>query len=243
VSTPRDRAALARTPLVLIPGLLCDRLVWAPQVAGLADLADAWVPDHTRHDSMAAIAGAILAEAPARQFALAGFSMGGFVAFEIMRQAPERVTRLAPLDTRATADTPDQAARRVALMARVEQGDFAGVADELLALHFHPERHGDARLTQIGRQMALNVGAAAFARQEPAIIGRPDSRPDLPGYRCATLVLCGREDGATPLSGHEEMARLIAGARLHVIEHCGHLSTLERPAETTAALREWLTET
>jgi len=230
-----------RVPLVLVPGLLCDRLLWEPQIAHLAEVADAWVADHTRHDSMAAIARAILAEAPAERFALAGLSMGGFVCFELMRRAPERVTRLALLDTRATPDTPEQSAARRALVARAARGEFAAVADELLGLYLPPERR-DGELAAIGRRMALNVGPEAFARQEQAIIGRPDSRPDLPGYRCPTLVLCGREDRATPLAGSEEIARAIPGARLRVIERCGHLSTLERPAETGAALRAWLLE-
>lgn len=231
-----------RTPLVLVPGLLCDRLLWAPQIAALADLAEPWVADHSRHDAMAAIARAILAEAPAERFALAGLSMGGFVAFEIMRQAPQRVTRLALLDTRASPDTPEQSAARRALVARVERGEFDAVVDELLGLYLPPDRRDDPGLATIGRQMARNLGPAAFARQARAIIGRPDSRPDLPGFGCPTLVLCGREDRTTPLAGHEEIARAVPGARLRVIERCGHLSTLERPAETSAALRAWLRE-
>jgi pimeloyl-ACP methyl ester carboxylesterase len=229
-----------KTPLVLVPGLLCDALLWRPQIEGLADVADCWVADHTRHETMADIAHAILADAPFRHFALAGLSMGGYIAFEIMRRAPERVRKLALLDTVASPDTPEKTEGRRNLMALAERGKFVGVSNSLIPLFIHPSRVADAGLTALIRTMARNIGRRGFLRQERAIIGRVDSRPFLEAIACPTLVLCGREDVVTPLAAHEEMARAIPGTVLEVIEDCGHLSTLERPTEVNAALARWL---
>lgn len=166
--------------------------------------------------------------------------MGGYVALEIMRVAPERVARLALLDTSARADTPEQTAARRELIELSQEGRFDEVPRRLLPNLVHPDRLDDERLTSVVLSMAGAVGSKAFVRQEEAIIGRPDSRGDLPGIACPTLVLCGREDALTPMHLHEEMADLIPGSRLRVIDECGHLSALERPEGVTAALREWL---
>lgn len=229
-----------KTPLVLVPGLLCDALLWRPQIEGLADVADCWVADHTRHETVADLAQAILADAPFRNFALAGLSMGGYIAFEVVRRAPDRVRKLALLDTVAGPDTPEKSAGRRSLMALAERGKFVGVSDSLIPLFIHPSRVADAALTAIIRTMARNIGRHAFLRQERAIIGRTDSRPFLKSIACPTVVLCGREDAITPLAAHQEMARAIPDAVLEIIEDCGHLSTLERPAEVNAALARWL---
>lgn len=231
---------LTRTPLVLVPGLLCDALLWQPQIDALADIAAPQVADHTRHDTMAGIAAAILAEAPP-EFALAGLSMGGYVALEMYRQAPRRILRIALLDTGARADTPEKSAGRRDLIALAERGKFLGVADSLLPLYIRPERLADEALVATIKAMARNVGRESFVRQERAIIGRADSRPLLGEIRCPALVLCGRQDALTPLELHVEMAERIPGAVLEVIEECGHLATLERPNEVNAALRRWLT--
>jgi pimeloyl-ACP methyl ester carboxylesterase len=216
-----------RQQLVLIPGLLCSPALYADQMAALSDIADITVADHTKHDTMAAIATSILAKAPPT-FALAGLSMGGYIALEIMRQAPGRVTKLALLDTNAEADPPERAPIRRALCARA---DMEGIA---------PDRLSDTALVAVVAQMAATVGITAFRRQIEAIITRVDSRPSLAAIRVPTLVLVGRDDQATPVAQSEEIARGIRGSRLVILEHCGHLTTIERPAEVTAELRVWL---
>lgn len=229
-----------RLPLVLIPGLLCDAALWAHQVANLGDIADMTVADVTRDDSIAGMARTVLAQSPER-FALAGLSMGGYVAHEIMRQAPERVARLALLDTSARPDTPEQRSRRQGLIDLAKIGRFKGVTPRLLPLLIHPDRQQDTALTEAVMAMAEHVGRDAFLRQQQAILGRIDSRPHLADYGVPTLVLVGREDALTPPDAAEEMAQIIPDATLVVIEDCGHLSTLERPEETTAAMHAWLT--
>jgi pimeloyl-ACP methyl ester carboxylesterase len=233
-----DRAG---TPLVLVPGLLCDDRLWRPQAERLADLLDPVIADVIGDGSMSEMARSVLETAsPAGRFALAGLSMGGYVALEVMRVAPERVARLALLDTSARTDTPEQTAARRALIWLAQNGRFDEVPRGLLPREVHPGRLEDERLVSTVFGMANAVGPEAFVRQEEAIIGRQDSRGDLPNITCPTLVLCGREDALTPLHLHEEMASLIPTSRLRVIEECGHLSTLERPEAVTAALREWL---
>lgn len=227
-------------PLVLVPGLLCDSRLWNAQAEGLAGLADSvHVPDVTGHDSMRGLASAVLEEAPER-FALAGLSMGGYVALEITRQAPERVEALALLDTSARPDTPEQTETRLALIELARDGRFDEVWRTLLPKIVHPDRVEDPDIVSAVEGMANSVGPEAFERQERAIIGRPDSRPALAGISCPTLVLCGRDDALTPPHLHEELTDGIPGARLRVVDRCGHLSTLERPEETTDAMREWL---
>ena len=230
-----------KQPLVLVPGLLCDAALWGPQVAALGAIADFWIPELKAMDSISAMGEAVLREAPFGKFALAGLSMGGYVAMEVMRRAPERVTRLALLDTRATRDAPEEMERRRELMrlARTERG-FAPVTNRMLPLMLHPSRVNELLLVKLIREMAERTGVEGYILQQTAIMSRPDSRPDLPRIGVPTLVLCGREDALTPLDLHEEMAALIPGAKLAVIEKCGHLSTLERPIEVNAALRAWL---
>jgi pimeloyl-ACP methyl ester carboxylesterase len=231
----------SRTPLILLPGLLCDRALWEPQIAALADVAEMAVGDLTHDDSVAGMARSVLQAAPER-FALAGFSMGGYVSLEIMRQAPERVLRLALLDTSARPDTPEQTAARRALMSLCEVGEFKGVTPRLLPRWVHPSRLGDKALAETVMAMTGRVGRDAFLRQQTAIIGRPDSRPGLSRIQCPTLVLCGREDEVTPVELHREMAADIPNAHLVVAPECGHLSPLERPEQVNAALRRWLSE-
>ena len=228
-----------KTPLVLVPGLLCDDRLWRHQAEHLADLADPIIADVTRGASMSEMARAVLDAAP-EWFTLAGLSMGGYVALEIMRVAPERIALLALLDTSARADTPEQTATRRELIEISQEGRFDEVPRRLLPNIVHPDRLDDDRLTSTVFAMAEAVGPEAFVRQEEAIIGRPDGRENLPDIACPTLVLCGREDALTPMHFHEEMAALIPDSRLRVIEKCGHLSALERPEGVTTALREWL---
>ena len=230
-----------KIPLLLLPGLLCDGALWRAQIAGLADVAEAAVADLTRDETMTALARRALAEAPPGRFALAGLSMGGYCALEIVRQAPERVERLALLDTSARGETPEASARRRGLIELAEKGEFKGVTPRLLPLFLHPDRLKDAKLVADVAAMAARVGKDAFIRQQKAIMSRSDSLATLANIRCPTLVLCGRQDALTPLALSEEIAAGIPGSRLDVVENCGHLSTMERPEAVTAELRQWLT--
>jgi pimeloyl-ACP methyl ester carboxylesterase len=231
---------MTRQPLILIPGVLCDEDLWRGQLPALTPLAEVTITmEHTRHATLAAIAGAILAAAPPR-FALAGLSMGGILALEVMRQAPDRVTRLALLDTSARANTDDEIAVRRARIAMVQAGHIDIVLGLQLSRFMPMNRLGDAALVDRVLKMLRRVGAATYLRQETAVIGRIDSRPSLAAIRCPALVLCGRYDSATPLPLSEEIASGIAGARLEVIEDCGHLSTMERPDDVNRALTRWL---
>ena len=226
-------------PLILVPGILCDAALWENQLNHLKDIADCSVPDTTKADSIQTIASGILEAAPP-QFALAGLSMGGYIAFEIMRQAPERVLKLAILDSSARADTPEQQEKRRLLTAMSYTGQFKGVTPRLLARLIHPDRLNDAVLTGTITAMTERVGRDAFVRQQTAAVNRVDSRPFLQDIRCPTLVAGGRQDATTPLELFEEIAAGIAGARLAIIEECGHLSPLERPAQVNALMRQWL---
>ncbi len=228
-----------KVPLTLLPGLLCDWALWEPQAAALADIAEISVADLTRDESLSLMAARVLAEAPDR-FALADLSMGGYLAQEIMRQAPERVMRQALLDTSARADTPERLAARRGLIELARKGEFKGITPRLLPQWLHADHLADAVLTRTIMEMTQRVGRDAYLRQMRAIMGRPDGRDDLRRIRVPTLVLCGREDQSTPLALHEEIASLIPGAMLTIIERCGHLSTLERPQPVNVALRAWL---
>jgi len=229
-----------RAPLLLLPGLLCDAELWRHQLDHMGDVADMTVADFTEGRSMADFAQRALDAAPAERFALAGLSMGGYVAFEIMRRAPERVSRLALLDTWARPDTEELLSRRRGLIELAEMGEFKGVTPRLLPLLVHEERLEDEALTKEVIDMAGRIGKAAFLDQQRAIMARPDSRPVLDEIDCPTLTLCGRQDALTSPEMHAEMADGIAGAALVVIEDCGHLSPMEKPEAVTAVLRYWL---
>ena len=228
-----------KTPLVLLPGLLCDAQLWRPQRDGLSG-ANCWVADLTLDASMVEMSKRVLTEAPFPRFSLAGLSMGGYVAMELMRQAPERVARLALLDTQARTDIPEATERRLALIELANQGKFADVTERLLPLLLHPSRLSDARLVDVVKSMAHKVGKDAFLRQQNAIMRRIDSRPSLANIRCPTLVLCGDGDLLTPPDRHAEIVAAVPGAKLVVVPECGHLSTLEKPTEVNRALQAWL---
>jgi len=227
-----------RVHLLLLPGLTNDTRVWQGVADRLADVASVRVADLTTRDTMSALADDVLAKAPPR-FALAGLSMGGYCALEIVARAPERVAALALIDTSARPDTPEGRANREKQIARAP-AEFATIVEELLPKWVHPSRLEDHAVADIVRAMARDVGADAFARQQRAIMSRADSRPRVAAIRCPTAVICGRQDALLPLEVHEEMARGIPGATLEVIEDCGHLAPLERPAEVAAALRRLL---
>jgi pimeloyl-ACP methyl ester carboxylesterase len=226
-------------PILLVPGVVCSPRIFSPVVPALWRFGPVTVANHIRDDNMGAIARRILAEAPPR-FALAGHSMGGYIAFEILRQAPERVAKLALMNTQARPDTPEATTRRRGLMARAQSGDYRGVLDEMFQGFVHPSRLGDASLRQLVYDMGGDVGPDAFVRQQTAVISRPDSRPSLAWIKCPTLVLTGDEDNSVPNSLSIEMANGIPGARLVVLPNCGHLPQLELPQATADALVEWL---
>lgn len=227
-------------PIVLVPGLNCSARLYAEQIPALWTFGPVTVADHTRDDSMSAIARRILAAVPPR-FALAGLSMGGYIAFEIMRQAAERVARLALLDTAARPETAEQTKARLPRIALAESGRFAEETDLQFPRLVHRSRLGDTALKDLVRAMADETGADVFLRQMQAVMARPDSRPGLSAISCPTLVLVGDGDELTPPPLAKEITAAIRGARLVVIPECGHLSTLERPDAVNAALSEWMT--
>jgi pimeloyl-ACP methyl ester carboxylesterase len=226
-------------PIVLVPGLLCSARLYAPQIAALWPLGQVAVADHRRDADIGAVAARILSVSPPR-FALAGLSLGGYIAFEMLRQAPERIARLALLNTSARPETPEQTSAREKLIAKAETGKMNEVIEMLTPRFLHRDRHKDEALKRIVRDMAADTGIEAFVRQERTIMSRPDSRPLLSSISCPTLVLVGDGDELTPPDLSKEIAGGIAGARLVIVPHCGHLSTLEQPDAVNAALEEWL---
>ena len=233
-----------KLPLVLVPGLLCDDAVWQPQTTALAAIADITIADHGLLDSLGAMAEALLTHAPER-FALAGHSMGGRVAFEVIRRAPERVLALAILDS-AYAPLPHGAAGekeiagRQRLVALARNAGMRFMGQDWLQPMVHPSRRSDRELMNTILDMIERKTPDHFEAQVRALLGRPDARPLLSRIACPTLVLCGREDSWSPLAQHEEMAELIPASRLVALAECGHMSTLEKPAEVSAAMRQWL---
>lgn len=227
-------------PLVLVPGLLCSPRLFAAQVAALSPLGPVTVADHTRDDTMEAIAARILETAPER-FALAGLSMGGYIAFAMMRQAPERIAKLALLDTSARPDSDEQKAGRDKFIAMAQAGKLNEIVDTLTPKFLHPDHANNETYKGIIRTMAEETGAEAFVRQVKAIKERPDSRPLLNEIGCPTLVLVGDADAVTPPELAKEIAADILGSTLVVVPQCGHLSTIEKPDAVNKALTEWLT--
>lgn len=230
-----------RETIVFIPGFTCTSALWTPQLLHFSTRYDCRVADHTRSDSMKAIAQDILRDAP-EKFILCGLSMGGYLAFEIMRQAPQRVTKLALLDTQATPEGEAQRANRYARMEAARAGGMSALADLQWEQLVHPMRYRDEKLKDGVRRMALETGVEVYLRHCAAIMNRPDSRPDLSKIRIPTLVLVGDKDQLTPPERAREMAEGIAGATLVIVPDCGHMSTMERPEAATAALENWLAD-
>lgn len=222
----------------MLPGLLCDDRLWRTQADALSDVVTPMIADLTRDDSIEGMARRVLAEAPP-VFALAALSMGGYVAFEIMRQAPDRVTHLALFDTSPAPDAPERAARRRADVAAVERGRFVGITPRLLPELVH-RRHLDGPVGQEVMAMAQRVGKEAFLRQQHAILTRPDSRPTLETIQVPTLIAVGEDDVRAPVAVAEAMHQAIPHSMLYVFWECGHLPPLEVPEEATGVLRTWL---
>jgi pimeloyl-ACP methyl ester carboxylesterase len=230
---------VARPTLVLLPGLLNTARVFEPVIAALGDAAEVIVPELYQCDSIDGMAEAALGLAPER-FALGGFSMGGYVAFEMLRRAPQRIERLALIDTQASPDPPASTARRRAFVDQSKIGRFHGVTSTLMPSLIHPSRLSDAAVTGPIVEMAAQIGADGFEREQRAIMARPDSRPLLVDIKVPTIVISGRQDRTVPLARAEEMAADISHSQLVVLEQCGHMAPLEKPVEVAAALKKWL---
>lgn len=226
-------------PTLLIPGLLCSQRLYADQVPALRRFGPVTVASCHHDDSIVASAARILDSAPPR-FALVGLSMGGYLAFEVMRQASERVARLALLNTAARPDTPEQVERRREHIAMTEDGRFAEVVGILGQRLVRPGVGDDGALSNVVRQMADEIGPDGFIRQQRTATSRPDSRAGLAAISCPVLVVAGADDDITTIGHATEIADGIPGARLTVIPDCGHLSTLEQPAMVTQTLVDWL---
>ena len=225
--------------LVMIPGLLCSDALFADQIAGLKDAATVSVGRVLKHNNLQSLASEILRVSPP-QFALAGLSLGGYVAFEVLRQAPERVSKLALLNTNARADREDQVAFRQMLIGLAQTLGPRNVQASALPMLIHKSRLGERELVDRVLNMAEAVGRDAFVRQQQAIIDRPDNRAFLSEIKCPTVVVVGEQDVLTPVKVAQEMHAGIAGSKLEVIPDCGHLSTMERPEQVNRILSDWL---
>jgi pimeloyl-ACP methyl ester carboxylesterase len=226
------------TPFLLVPGLNCDARVYAGVANALWPFGPVTVANHQTGDRMEAIAKAILADAPPK-FALIGFSMGGYVAFEILRQAPERVLKLGLLDTSARPDTEESTANRRRMIALAQKGRFIDAIEQTFPKSVHPENKDNSDLYAIHRGMAEANGPAIYEQQQEAIIARADSRPLLPSIKVPTLIIVGEGDQITPPEAAREMHAGIAGSKLVVVPRAGHLALLEQHELVHAALKEW----
>jgi pimeloyl-ACP methyl ester carboxylesterase len=234
---------MSDSPVVLLPGLVCDAAVWAHARGPLEARAPVTIPDYGLLDSLPAMAEKVLRESPPR-FALAGHSMGGRVAFEIMRRAPERVSALAILDTGVAplaAGEPGEreTAGRHELLAIARERGMAAMAARWVQGMVWAPRLADAALIQDVIDMFARRSADVFAAQIRALLARPDAGGLLAGIRCPTLVLCGEQDGWAPAQRHREMAAQITGSELVLVPECGHMCTMERPEAVTRALLDW----
>lgn len=226
-------------PILLVPGLACTPEVWAGQLTALWSRGPVTVANHTVGTSIGDIARHILEAAPPR-FALAGISMGGYIAFEIWRQAPERVRGLGLVDTSARADSAEATERRRAAMGLARDGKYAQVVAAGFPLIVHPDHVEVPALKALHTRMSLGVGAETYLRQQEAIIARADSRADLPNIQVPSVVIVGDRDALTPPELSEEMARGLPDAQLAVIGRAGHMALAEQPEAVNAVLLSWL---
>jgi len=232
---------MARTPLLLIPGMMCDGRLFAPQIAAFSGTRAVQVAPLDAHDTVQALAADILAGAPER-FALAGLSMGGIVAMEVLRQAPDRVERLALLDTNPRAELDEVKEKRIPQMEAVRAGGLARVMTEQMIPNYAHEGTRTPEMDALALQMALDLGPEVFLRQSRALRDRPAQIETLAAYKGPALVMVGESDKLCPLDRHEQMHGLLVNSTLEVIEKAGHLTTLEQPEATNAALARWLEE-
>ena len=226
-------------PVLLVPGLLCSPEIWAPQQTALWRHLSVQVASTLGGRTVEDVAAQILDAAPAR-FQLAGISLGGYICFEILRQAPDRVERLALVDTSALPDSPEQSEGRRAMLAAAETDYLKTAVDGLMAV-LHPDRQQRPDFRAVNERMAAAVGLEGFRSQTELAITRPDSRPDLGAIAVPTLVLVGDSDALTPPARSEEIAAGIPDAELMIVPQSGHASTLEQPEFVNTALVDWFT--
>lgn len=234
----REGKFVTKQALVLLPGLVCDDAIWINQVRHLDEIADMTIPPLVESDEISAQARHVLENTP-ENFALAGFSMGGYVALEMLRQAPERITRLALLDTTSRLDTPEKTAGRQQAIQRCEDGRFQDVIRDMLAVLLHPSRQ-TSPLADFVTGMADRVGSDCFVRRHKTIMSRQSCVESLQSCKVPVRVICGRQDAMTSVEEHKELAALVPDARLSIIEECGHMTPIETPHATSALLRDWL---
>ena len=229
---------------MLLPGLLCDRTVWQPQIDALAGRADCVVVNYSSLNSLVGMAKQVLACAPTEKFAMAGHSMGGRIAFEVMRLAPERVERVALLDTSYPALAPgaegeQERSRRMSLLKIAQTKGMRAMGQVWAHGMVHPKWLNTPLFESIVQMIERNT-PAMYEAQITALLNRPDATNVLGTIRCPTLVLCGRDDSWSPLARHEEIHAAIAGSRLVVIDECGHMATMEEPGAVSNAFVHWL---
>jgi len=231
----------SHTQFLLLPGMLGSPRLYREQIISLWKLGPVFIANTSLDDSIEDMSRRILSSAPHR-FILVGLSMGGYVAFEIMRQAPERVEKLILLDTTARADSEETVVVRNNIINKVREGGFKEIIEKAYSSGVHPSRIEDELLKEEVLEMAHDVGEDGFVRQLRAIMGRPDSRSTLKRIQCKTLMLVGDSDLLTPVEYAEEIVSEVAEAQLQIIPNCGHISTLERPEFTSRAIINWLHE-
>lgn len=231
---------MPKLPLVLLPGTLCDATLFEYQVKHLADIAEPIVVDVHLQDNLTDVARYVLSQVNG-QFAVAGLSYGGIIAFELWRQAPERIHKMALLDTTPYPPSPETKAKQQRFVGMAHLGEFREITTDFLKdVMLHPDHRKDLQLRQKILEMAESIGIDGFINEIKAQLNRPDSIPDLPSISCPTLILTGKEDQVTTVEIHQAMHNAIPNSQLKIIEHCGHLSTMEQPEIVTSLLREWL---
>ena len=228
-------------PLVLLPGMMCDARLYFPQLAAFSHERPITVAPIGNHDTVSALAAEVLAHAPAR-FALAGLSMGGIVAMEVIRQAPDRVTRLALLDTNPKAEAEAIKHMREPQIAQVQNGQLRDVMRDVMKPNYLTDGPRTEQILDLCMAMAETCGPDVFIRQSRALQSRPDQQDTLRQVRVPTLILCGEDDALCPIHRHTLMHDLVAGSKLEIITKAGHLPTLEQPDATNKALSRWLTQ-
>lgn len=229
-------------PLIFLPGMMCDARLFGPQINALSGRMPVMIFPLSHHDSVEAMAQDILGNAPP-VFALAGLSMGGIVAMEVARRAPERVSHLALLDTNPLAEKPEVKARRAPQMTAVRNGQLRTVMRDEMKPGYLADGPNRGAILDLCMAMATDLGPDVFIRQSKALMNRPDQSETLTAYTGKALVLCGREDRLCPVERHRLMHDLLPRSSLKIIGEAGHLPTLEQPEKTTAALSRWLEDT
>lgn len=228
-----------KEPLIMIPGTLCDSALFNAQVSGLQDLADCQIGNHSSSDNLQEVAANII-NSVSGNFSVLGLSYGGIIAFEILRQAPQRIKRLILLNTNHKEPSEITRATQQRFLGMSVLGEFREITTNFTTdAMLHPKHAANPKMREAVLQMAENIGQQRFFNQIKAQLGRPDSTPDLPNIQCPTLIMTGREDNVCPIPQHQEMARLIPNSTFQVIEESGHLSTMEQPERVNELIRNW----